>query len=88
MPNVVGMTAKDVLYLLENNNYMRVKLTGSGAVSSQSLAAGTEFKKGTEIVLELATSSLSPINPQLKGEGGAGEKSAKKGGNLTKKGNG
>ncbi len=90
VPNVVGMTARDVLYLLENNNYMRVKLTGSGAVESQSLVAGTEFKKGAEIVLELGTTSTSPLNPLSlkKGEGVAGEKPAKKGGNLVKKGNG
>ncbi len=90
VPNVVGMTARDVLYLLENNNYMHVKLTGSGAVSSQSLAAGTEFKKGTEIVLELGTTLTTPLNPLSlkKGEGVVGEKPAKKVGNLAKKGNG
>ncbi len=53
VPNLAGMTARDVLFLLENNNYMRVKLSGSGAVSKQSLNAGTIFTKGTQIELTL-----------------------------------
>ena len=61
VPNLVGMTARDVLYLLENNG-MRVKLIGSsterpyewsGAVASQSLIAGSTFTKGTQIILQL-----------------------------------
>lgn len=52
VPNLIGMTARDVLYLLENNG-MRVKLIGSGAVASQSLTAGTPFIKGSQIVLQL-----------------------------------
>ena len=52
VPNLVGMTAKDVLYLLENNG-MRVKLIGSGAVANQSIDAGTPFVKGAQIVLQL-----------------------------------
>jgi cell division protein FtsI (penicillin-binding protein 3) len=52
VPNLVGMTARDVLYLLENNG-MRVRLLGSGAVSTQSITAGTVFTKGTQIILQL-----------------------------------
>lgn len=52
VPNLSGMTARDVMYLLENNG-MRVKLIGSGAVAKQSLPAGTAFKRGTEIILQL-----------------------------------
>jgi cell division protein FtsI (penicillin-binding protein 3) len=52
VPNLIGMTAKDVLYLLENNG-MRVKLIGSGAVATQSLNAGAVFTKGTQIILQL-----------------------------------
>jgi cell division protein FtsI (penicillin-binding protein 3) len=52
VPNLTGMTARDVMYLLENNG-MRVRLLGSGAVTKQSLAAGTQFKRGTEITLQL-----------------------------------
>ena len=53
VPDLAGMTARDVLYLLENNNYMRVKLIGNGAVSIQSVPPGTPFTKGTEIILQL-----------------------------------
>ncbi|MGZ4157805.1 MAG: penicillin-binding protein, partial [Bacteroidia bacterium] len=52
VPNLIGMTARDVLYLLENNG-MRVKLLGSGAVATQSLTAGSSFTKGTQIILQL-----------------------------------
>ncbi len=52
VPNLVGMTARDVLYLLENNG-MRVQLIGSGAVATQSLPAGTAFIKGAQIILQL-----------------------------------
>lgn len=52
VPNLTGMTARDVMYLLENRG-MRVKLIGSGAVNKQSIPAGTTFKRGTEIVLQL-----------------------------------
>jgi cell division protein FtsI (penicillin-binding protein 3) len=52
VPNLFGMTARDVLYLLENNG-MRVQLIGSGAVATQSITAGTPFVKGSKIVLQL-----------------------------------
>jgi cell division protein FtsI (penicillin-binding protein 3) len=52
VPNLIGMTAQDVLYLLENNG-MRVKIIGNGAVSSQSIEAGKQFTKGTQIILQL-----------------------------------
>ncbi len=52
VPNLIGMTARDVLFLLENNG-MRVRLIGSGAVATQSITAGTPFIKGSQIVLQL-----------------------------------
>ena len=52
VPNLLGMTAKDVLYLLENNG-LRVRIIGSGAVATQSIIAGTTFTKGTQIILQL-----------------------------------
>lgn len=52
VPNLTGMTARDAMYLLENRG-MRVKLQGSGAVAKQSIPAGTIFKRGTEIILQL-----------------------------------
>ena len=53
VPNLFGMSAQDALYLLENHG-MRVKIIGSGAVSTQSLQAGTPFTKGAQIVLQLS----------------------------------
>ncbi len=52
IPNLIGMTAQDALYLLENSG-IRVKLIGSGAVANQSLLEGTTFTKGTQIILQL-----------------------------------
>ncbi len=52
VPNLSGMLAKDALYLLENNG-LKVKLSGSGVVASQSLAAGARYQKDAQIILEL-----------------------------------
>jgi cell division protein FtsI (penicillin-binding protein 3) len=52
VPNLVGMTAQDALYLLENHG-MRVKIIGNGSVASQSIEAGKTFSKGTQIILQL-----------------------------------
>ncbi len=52
VPNVVGMVPNDAIYLLENFG-LRVKLTGSGKVVSQSQSPGTELIKGTQIILKL-----------------------------------
>ena len=52
IPDIIGMSARDALFLLENKG-IRVSLTGSGAVATQSLPVGTPFKKGTEIKLHL-----------------------------------
>lgn len=52
VPNVVGMTVKDALYLLENRG-LGVAFYGKGKVTHQSLRAGTKIVKGTKIVLTL-----------------------------------
>ena len=52
VPNLKGMGAKDVLYILENKG-LRVTLNGSGSVVWQSLKAGQEFYKGQRIIIEL-----------------------------------
>ena len=52
VPNLVGMAARDVLYLLENHG-IRVKILGSGAVATQSINAGAPYIKGSQIVLQL-----------------------------------
>ncbi len=53
MPNVVGMTAKDVLYVLENAG-LRVKILGGGMIVEQSIEPGTMIYKGTRIILTLS----------------------------------
>lgn len=52
VPDLTGMTARDVLFLLEPKG-LRVKIIGSGAVSTQSIQAGATFIKGTQIILQL-----------------------------------
>ncbi|MCD0488427.1 transpeptidase family protein [Pedobacter sp. MC2016-14] len=52
MPNVVGMGLKDALYLLGNSG-LKTRVTGSGKVVGQSLAAGTKIGKGLSVQIEL-----------------------------------
>ena len=84
VPNLKGMSAKDALFLLENNNYLKVKIAGSGGVVKQSLEAGTSFKKGDEIELELGVSNSNSSSEEKKV---AIEKPTKKTELLAKKGN-
>ena len=53
MPNLLGLSAKDALFLLENNG-VYVKLQGFGSVKKQSIEAGQKFNKGNKIVLKLS----------------------------------
>ncbi len=52
IPDLTGMTARDVLFLLEPKG-LRVKIIGSGSVATQSIQAGATFIKGTQIILQL-----------------------------------
>lgn len=52
IPDVVGMGARDAVYMLESRG-VKVKLEGRGKVTSQSLAPGTKIRKGTVCVLTL-----------------------------------
>lgn len=52
IPNVIGMTAKDAIYLLERCGLI-VKLTGFGRVIKQSLNPGINPTKGQLIKIEL-----------------------------------
>ncbi|MBX3164179.1 MAG: transpeptidase family protein [Bacteroidetes bacterium] len=56
MPNLSGLSAKDVLYLLENHG-IAVTLQGFGTVKKQSIEAGQRFTKGTKITLTLSQES-------------------------------
>ncbi len=53
VPNVVGMSLKDALYILENAK-MEVKFTGKGIVRKQSIRPGLRIEPGQVIVLELS----------------------------------
>ena len=48
VPNVVGLTIKDALYMLENLG-MKVRFKGKGKVISQSIAPGTKI--GDEVII-------------------------------------
>ena len=52
VPNVIGMGARDALYLLEKLG-LRVNLIGSGKVVSQSFNPGQKIVKGTTISITL-----------------------------------
>ncbi len=52
VPNVIGMGAKDALFLLEQSG-LRVQMHGMGKVRSQSLPKGSAFQKGQSISLRL-----------------------------------
>lgn len=53
VPNVLGMGAKDAMFILENAG-MRVKLSGRGVVTRQSIVPGTRLVKGEIISIELS----------------------------------
>ena len=52
VPNVIGMGAKDAVYLLESIG-LKVSITGMGKVRSQSIPAGNSIVKGKTILLRL-----------------------------------
>ncbi|WP_077152553.1 penicillin-binding protein [Bacteroides bouchesdurhonensis] len=52
VPSVIGMGAKDAVYLLESKG-LKVRLVGVGKVRSQSIANGTVAKKGQTITLQM-----------------------------------
>lgn len=60
VPSVLGNKESDAVKALENQNFEVIKLeaysetVAEGCVISQSLAAGGEYKKGTEIVIEIS----------------------------------
>lgn len=55
IPKLIGMTAKDAVYLLEDLG-LHVKLQGQGFVKSQSIPAGSPATKGKSITLKLTNS--------------------------------
>lgn len=53
VPDVVGMSLKDAVYMLEKQG-MKVRINGSGAIQSQSIAPGTMARKGQIIIIQLS----------------------------------
>jgi cell division protein FtsI (penicillin-binding protein 3) len=53
VPNVVGMSLKDAVFMLENKGLI-VKVIGKGSIRNQSIPAGQAVIKGNIITLELA----------------------------------
>ncbi len=53
VPDVIGMGAKDAVYLLESRG-LRVRIEGKGSVRSQSIAPGSAVKQGDVCVLSLS----------------------------------
>lgn len=52
VPSVIGMGAKDAVYLLENMG-LKARISGVGKVKSQSIPAGNTLRKGQTIQLRL-----------------------------------
>lgn len=52
VPQVVGMGLRDAIYILENAG-LHVRVIGRGSVVSQSIPAGSTFRKGQTILIEL-----------------------------------
>lgn len=51
-PNVIGMTLRDALYVLESIGF-RVTISGEGRVKKQSILVGKRARKGDIIIIEL-----------------------------------
>ncbi len=52
MPEVIGMGARDAVYLLESAG-LNVKVVGKGKVRKQSIVPGSAYKRGTNCIIEL-----------------------------------
>ena len=50
VPNVVGLTIKDAVYMLENLG-MKVRFHGKGKVVSQSVVAGSRIDKRNNVIV-------------------------------------
>ncbi|MDI9319541.1 MAG: penicillin-binding protein [Phycisphaerales bacterium] len=53
VPDVVGMSLKDAVYILEKQG-LRVRIYGSGLIQSQSILPGTLTRKGQIIIVQLS----------------------------------
>ena len=55
VPNVIGLNVREAIKVLEDAGLI-VNFTGSGMVTSQSLAAGSHYARGQRINLRLRNS--------------------------------
>jgi cell division protein FtsI (penicillin-binding protein 3) len=53
VPDVMGMSFRDAIYLLEKSG-LRVVHEGKGRVAEQSIPAGAKFLKGSRIYIRLS----------------------------------
>lgn len=53
IPNVVGMSLKDAVYILERQG-LKVQINGVGTIQTQSIAPGSIAKKGQIIIIQLS----------------------------------
>lgn len=53
IPDVVGMSLKDAVYVLERQG-LHVRIMGSGSIQAQSIPAGTIATKGQTIIIQLS----------------------------------
>ena len=53
VPDVMGMTPRDALYILENKG-LKVRMEGTGRVKKQSIWPGSRLVEGAEILIELS----------------------------------
>ncbi len=53
VPNVVGMCAKDAVYLIENAGMKVAQIIGTGVVKEQSAPPNSAVKKGQRVILTL-----------------------------------
>lgn len=53
VPNVLGMSAQDAVYILENAG-LRVSIRGRGTIKQQSITPGERIQKGSHITLQLS----------------------------------
>jgi len=60
IPNVVGMSAKDAVYLLENCG-ITVVVEGRGLVSWQSISSGVRIKKDDKIKIKLSLPEIQKV---------------------------
>lgn len=63
VPNVVGMGARDAVYLMEQRG-LKVRLSGSGKVIRQSVEAGKSFNKGDQVSLTLSMGKLVAVKEE------------------------